>query len=403
MDRYDVIVVGAGPAGSACARKCVTRGLKTLLVDKQKLPRRKACSGIIANTAQNYVLENFGPLPEEVFGTPAASRGMCFFFPSVGPVFVDADCYAPYVWRARFDHFLARTSGADLQDRTRFVRMDEEGNDGFVAVLRQGLETVRVRARYLVAADGGRSHVIHTHAPDVYEGMPWMWACQKYYEGTVDADPRYLYWFLVKGMGPFPWLNLKDGQIIIGVAGTAGDKFRPRNETFLAFLKRKVGLDIKREIATEGCFANTMTPLNRFFPGRGRILAAGDAMGLMHQGGEGISCALASGGVAGEAIVRGLADGVDPLSLYKAWVREETEIALDQFNPLRFKQSAASGLSRRRQSFKGFSRRQKAVMFAEAAGFVRKEFGAVREILPSVFRNSAERLMRGRYNIRMLP
>jgi flavin-dependent dehydrogenase len=328
---------------------------------------------------------------------------MCFFFPSVGPVFVDADCYAPYVWRARFDQFLARASGAELQDRTRFLRMDEAGNDGFVAVMRQGKETVRVRGRYLVAADGGRSHVIHTHAPDVYEGMPWMWACQKYYEGTVDADDRYLYWFLVKGMGPFPWLNIKDGQIIIGLAGAAGDKFRPMNETYLSFLKRQVGLELKREIATEGCFANTMTPLNRFFPGRGRILAVGDAMGLMHQGGEGISCALASGGYAGEAIVRGLATGADPLALYRDLVRGEAEVALDQFNPLRFKQSAASTLSRRSRSFQRFSRRQKAVMLAEAAGFVRKEFGAVREILPSVLRNSAERLVRGRYNLRMLP
>jgi len=402
MDRYDVIVVGAGPSGSAAARRCVDGGLKTLLVDKQKLPRRKACSGIIANTAQNYVLENFGPIPPEVFGRPWASRGMCFYFRSAGPVFVDADCYAPYVWRDRFDLFLARASGADLQDRTRFLRMEGEDRDGFEAVLLQGKEQVRVRARYLVAADGGRSHVVHTHAPDVYEGMPWMWACQKYYEGSVDADDRYLYWFLVKGMGPFPWLNLKDGQIIIGLAGTAGERFRPKNETLLAFLRKELGLEIRREIATEGCFANTMTPLNRFFPGRGRVLAVGDAMGLMHQGGEGISCGLASGGCAGEAIVRGLATGSDPLTLYRDLVREEVETALDQFNPLRLWRSGASALSRRRPAFHGFSRRQKAVMLAEAAAFVRAEFGTVRGFLPTILKNAARRMARGRYEIRML-
>ncbi len=402
MDRYDVIVVGAGPSGAAAGKRCVDGGLKTLLVDKQKLPRRKACSGIIANAAQNYVLENFGPLPPEVFGRPCASRGMCFYFPSAGPVFVDADCYAPYVWRDRFDLFLAKASGAELVDRTRFVRMEAEDGAGFEAVLLQGRETVRVRARFLVAADGGRSHVIHTHAPDVYRGMPWMWACQKYYEGVVDADDRYLYYFLVKGMGPFPWINLKDGQIIIGLAGTGGEKFRPMNETFLAFLRRNLGLEIKREIATEGCFANTMTPLNRFFPGRGRVLAVGDAMGLMHQGGEGISCGLASGGYAGQAIVRGLATGSDPLPLYKELVAGEMERALDQFNPLRFRESAASVLSRRQPCSGRFSRRQKAVMFAEAVDFVRREFGAVRGILPTILKNSARRLARGRYEIRTL-
>jgi flavin-dependent dehydrogenase len=402
MDRYDVIVVGAGPSGSAAAKRCVDGGLKTLLVDKQKLPRRKACSGIIMNSAQNYVLENFGPLPPEVFGTPTSSRGMCFYFPSAGPVFVDVDCYAPYVWRDRFDHFLAKASGADLQDRTRFVRMEGKERDGFQAVLLQRKKTVRVRARYLVAADGARSHVVHTHAPDVYSGMPWLWACQKYYEGTVDADDRYLYYFLVKGMGPFPWLNIKDGQIIIGLAGSAGEKFRPMNETYLAYLKRHVGLELGQELATEGCFANTMTPLNRFFPGRGRILAVGDAMGLMHQGGEGISCGMASGGHAGEAILRGLATGSDPLALYRDFVREEAEIALDQFNPLRLGDTAASALSRRRPALDGFTRREKALMFLEAADFVRTEFGSVSGILPTILKNSAQRLVRGKYNIRML-
>jgi flavin-dependent dehydrogenase len=66
--RYDVVVVGTGPGGSAVAKRCVDGGLRTLLIDKQKLPRRKACSGIIDNLAQNYVLENFGPIPERVFG-----------------------------------------------------------------------------------------------------------------------------------------------------------------------------------------------------------------------------------------------------------------------------------------------------------------------------------------------
>ena len=47
MQSFDVLVVGAGPAGSATAKKCMDGGLKTLLIDQQKLPRPKACSGII--------------------------------------------------------------------------------------------------------------------------------------------------------------------------------------------------------------------------------------------------------------------------------------------------------------------------------------------------------------------
>ncbi len=43
---YDVIVVGAGPGGSAAAEKCAKYGLKTLLIEKEKLPRDKPCGGM---------------------------------------------------------------------------------------------------------------------------------------------------------------------------------------------------------------------------------------------------------------------------------------------------------------------------------------------------------------------
>ena len=86
--------------------------------------------------------------------------------------------------------------------------------------------------------------------------------CQKYFEGKIDAVGRYLYGFLARNMGPFPWLNLKDGQIIIGFASVHGQKFHPRFTRFLDFLKGHFGLEIKRELATEACVTNTMTPLS---------------------------------------------------------------------------------------------------------------------------------------------
>src|SRR5512136_950446 len=46
MDKYDVVVAGGGIAGSVAARFLAERGLKTLLLEKHKTPRNKACSGI---------------------------------------------------------------------------------------------------------------------------------------------------------------------------------------------------------------------------------------------------------------------------------------------------------------------------------------------------------------------
>ena len=397
-EKYDVVVVGAGPSGSAAARKCVDGGLKTLLIDKQKLPRRKACSGIIANETQNYILENFGPIPESVFGRPYTSRGMGFYFPSIGMVYSNVDCYNLYVWRDKFDHFLAESSGAELVDQTRFVGLKQR-DDSVEVELEQQKNPVKVEASFVIGADGANSHVVRSFAPEVYEGLPWASAIQKYYEGEIDADDHYLHWYLVRGMGPFPWMNIKDDQIIIGCAYPVGQKFGPKLEMLIEFLARNFGLTIKRELATEGCIANTMTPLNRFFPGRGRILMVGDAMGLMHQGGEGISCGMVSGGYAGEAVTRALTRGDDPLAVYKQLVKPEMETALDQFNPFRMQKTTASDTSRQPGMLDGYNMADKLKALRDALVFVKAEFTGIPGMVPAILKNSFRRLVLGKYHI----
>ena len=397
-EQYDVVVVGTGPAGSAAARKCVDGGLKTLLIDKHKLPRRKACSGIVANKSHNYVLENFGPIPEHAYSKPYHNRGMAFHFPSVGTVFGTMAVYAQYVWRDKFDHFLARTSGAELEDRTRFVSVREKG-EGLEVGLEHRKDHVKVDARFLIGADGANSHVIRHIAPEVYEGLPWAHAIQKYYEGEIRADDRYLYGFLVRGMGPFPWLNLKDDQVIVGLACPVGEQFAPKFERLLEFLMRDFGLNIRRELATEGCLANLMTPLNRFFPGRGRVLVAGEAMGLMHQGDEGISCALASGGLAGEAVVRAVTKGEKALAVYKKLVKPEMVTALDQFNPFRILESSSSYARPGQEILEGLSRWEKIKAIRDALVFMRSEFLPVGGIGKAMLKNVLRRQILGKYKI----
>ena len=46
MEKYDVLVVGGGIAGSVAARFSAKHSLKTLLIEKFKTPRNKPCSGI---------------------------------------------------------------------------------------------------------------------------------------------------------------------------------------------------------------------------------------------------------------------------------------------------------------------------------------------------------------------
>jgi len=57
----DVAVIGAGPAGSAAAKRCAEHGLNTVLLEKKRLPRDKVCSGmIIGPLAHTLIRQEFG-------------------------------------------------------------------------------------------------------------------------------------------------------------------------------------------------------------------------------------------------------------------------------------------------------------------------------------------------------
>lgn len=56
--KYDVVIIGAGPAGAYCAKNLVEKGLKVLILDKKKFPRNKICGGLISSKALKLIQEN---------------------------------------------------------------------------------------------------------------------------------------------------------------------------------------------------------------------------------------------------------------------------------------------------------------------------------------------------------
>src|SRR5215470_10979522 len=62
-DLWDVAVVGAGPVGSTCAWYLSKRGLRVLLLDKQRFPRDKLCGDAVTSRAQAH-LDRMGVLGE---------------------------------------------------------------------------------------------------------------------------------------------------------------------------------------------------------------------------------------------------------------------------------------------------------------------------------------------------
>ena len=52
---HDVIIVGAGPAGSSAAIHCNKLGLKTLILEKSKFPRDKICGDALSGKSVKFL------------------------------------------------------------------------------------------------------------------------------------------------------------------------------------------------------------------------------------------------------------------------------------------------------------------------------------------------------------
>src|SRR2546421_9884303 len=66
MERFDVAVVGAGPAGSTTAYRLATAGAQVLLVDKARFPRDKPCGGGVTLRALKELPFSVDPVVEDV-------------------------------------------------------------------------------------------------------------------------------------------------------------------------------------------------------------------------------------------------------------------------------------------------------------------------------------------------
>ncbi|APW64275.1 NAD(P)/FAD-dependent oxidoreductase [Paludisphaera borealis] len=150
---WDVVVIGAGPAGSVAARQLALRGARVLLVDKKPFPRPKVC-GACLNGAGLQVLESIGlgTLPARLGGVPLDGlrlgiAGRLQEIPLPGGMAVS---------RSRFDEALvgaAVDAGASFLPDARASIVEATADARHVRLARRNRVT-SASARVVVAASG---------------------------------------------------------------------------------------------------------------------------------------------------------------------------------------------------------------------------------------------------------
>jgi flavin-dependent dehydrogenase len=230
----DVLVVGAGPAGSMAAAALASSGRSVVFIDSAAHPRPKACaeyaSPRIAEELRGIGLDDERWMPDAL-----PLRGMRVIR---GPDAVDI-AYQDHsgsrrawgVERTRFDAALAALAverGAQLHERTRFGGAVFDGERWRVSIA-GAREPREVRARWLVGADGARSRVARQLGVERVVRAPLRIGLVAHYEGVPgleDHGEMHVGRSHYVGLAPLPGSRLNVGMALpVGARGGAQARF----------------------------------------------------------------------------------------------------------------------------------------------------------------------------------
>ena len=318
----DVLVVGAGPGGSAAAYHLARHGIDVTLVDKASFPREKVCGdGLTPRSVgaiQRMGIDTDDPGFERVLGLRVHSKDVTVDLP--WPELRTWPDFGLVMPRLGFDQLLlerAKKAGAHAVEATEARRPLVE--DGWVVGAETvqadapGAEPVEIRARFTVAADGAASRFAGHAGVRRDPTRPLGIAARRYYRAPNLAGPWFESWLdlwdrdmLLPGYG---WLfPMADGRVNLG--GGLLSTFRNFKEVsatrlFEAFARMLPADRGISEETADGPMLSGPLPmsLNRAPQAVPGLLVVGDAAGAVNpMNGEGIAYAIETAEIAADLV-----------------------------------------------------------------------------------------------------
>jgi geranylgeranyl reductase family protein len=299
---WDVIVVGAGPAGGAAAAFLASHGLGVLLVDRAKFPREKVCGDALVPEAM-AALQRIG-LAEEIRSRSISLPGYTLVGPSGSAVNLDSEVVL--LERLALDSLISGKASANgavfAQGQFQSANVRSDGDIECV------LDGKTFQCRVLIAAPGADLTSLRTLGITPQSNKPEGVAIRKYYRSTDGPDRPYFFLrdeFLPGYAWIFPmgenYYNVGCGRFV-ATSKKFGSSLSSAFETFLQEDPVAKALVSKSSESTPLRGASLRCGMPTLdYARKDRVLLVGEAIGTTIPGwGEGVSKAMETGLLAAE-------------------------------------------------------------------------------------------------------
>lgn len=209
MKYSEVIIVGAGPAGSSCAYELKKAGVDCIILEKEKFPRTKICAGWITPDVVKklgglkdypHKILNFNKMHVHVFGKKKT---------------IEVKQYS--IRRKEFDDYLLKKSKAEVYTHN-VISISKK--DGFYII------DDKFKCKYLVGAGGTFCPVYRTFFKKMNPRNPKLMitAMEEEFKYNMDNKDCHL-WFFDNKLKGYSWFVPKaEGYVNVGIGGQFLDK-----------------------------------------------------------------------------------------------------------------------------------------------------------------------------------
>lgn len=318
-EEFDIIISGAGPAGSTCAMCLAKQGRKVLLLERKKFPRDKVCADNKTWKCLDIIHElglwkEFSKLPKKEITAVLTASPSGY---EVTTTLAEEDVKKKGTWfnvrRKVFDNFLAMSAKKNknitlIENAEVLAPIISEGKTVGVTYTHKNKKK-QARAKVVIGADGSNSVIAKSVGlTPVIKGRYAM-NCRAYFKGIKGTKNACELYYL-KGICPgYFWIFPVDGGMCNVGVGMRVEDIRKQGINLEEKIEELIHSEKFRErflrakrVSDYGQWGVSVLPGKRKWSGEGFVLIGDAGAFAMTFSGEGVGPAMRSGKTAAEAL-----------------------------------------------------------------------------------------------------